>query len=128
MKHSFVRYVGCVHIASQKIRQIQAYHIKTLQFHYTKMLLFTAKKHFCHTKLQTRVIRVVLFKFLYLIANWSSDPKPIKEILAISKSALKLLMTSFQYGQQMVFLENQIIFESSVCPLVSMATNLHLMF
>ena len=28
MKHSFVRYVGCVHIASQKIRQIQAYHRK----------------------------------------------------------------------------------------------------
>ena len=68
-----------------------------------------SKKHFCHKKLQTRVIRVVLSKFLHLIANWSSDPKPIKEILAILKSALKLLITSFQYGQQMAFLENQII-------------------
>ena len=68
---------------------------------------------------------MVLSKFLYLIANWSSDPKPIKEILAIFKSALKLLITSFLYGQQMAFLENQIIFKSSVCPLVSMATNLH---
>ena len=55
----------------------------------------------------------------------SSDPKPIKEILAILKSALKLLITSFQYGQQMAFLENQIIFKSLVCPLVSMATNVH---
>ena len=30
MKHSFVRYIGCVHIASQKIRQIQAYHRKRI--------------------------------------------------------------------------------------------------
>ena len=29
MKHCFVCYVGCVHIASQKIRQIQACHRKT---------------------------------------------------------------------------------------------------
>ena len=68
---------------------------------------------------------MVLSKFLYLIANWSSDPKPIKEILVILKSALKLLITSFQYGQQIAFLENQIIIKSSVCPLVSMAINLH---
>ena len=63
--------------------------------------------------------------FLYLIANWSPEPKPIKEILSILKSALKLLITSFHYGQQMAFLENQISFKSSVCPLVSMATTLH---
>ena len=50
---------------------------------------------------------MVLSKFLYLTANWTSDPKPIKEILAILKSALKLLITSFQYGKQMAFLENQ---------------------
>ena len=68
---------------------------------------------------------MVLSEFLYLIANWSSDPKPIKEILAILKSALKLLITSFQYGQQMASLENQIIFKNSVYLLVSMATNLH---
>ena len=29
MKHSFVRYIGCVYIVSQKISQIQAYHRKT---------------------------------------------------------------------------------------------------
>ena len=66
---------------------------------------------------------MVLSKLLYLIANWSSDPNPIKEILAILKSELKLLITSFQYEQQMAFLENQIIFK--VFPFVSMATNLH---
>ena len=104
---------GCVHIASQNIRQIQANQLglpqkNVLRFHYTKMLLFTAKNHFCHTKLQTRVIKVVLSKFFSkcpsLIANWSSDPKPI--ILAILKSALKLIIISFQYGQQMTFLKN----------------------
>ena len=66
---------------------------------------------------------MVLSKFLYLIANWPSYPMPVKEILA---SALKLLITSFQYGQQMAFLENQIIFKSLVCPLVSIATNLQI--
>ena len=96
MKHSFVRYVGCVHIASQKIRQIQAYHRKKYCDLTTQRCSSQKKKHFCHTKLQTKVIGVVLYKFLYLIANWSSDPKPIKEILAILKSALKLLITSFQ--------------------------------
>ena len=87
MKHFFVRYIDCVHIANQKIGQIQAYHRKkVLRFHYTMVLLFTAK-NISHTRLQTRVIRVVLSRLLYLIGNWSSDPKPIKEILAILKSA-----------------------------------------
>ena len=98
MKHSFVRYIHCVHIANQKVGQIQAYHRKkVLRFHCTTVLLFTAK-NICHTRLQTRVIRVVLSRLLYLIGNWSSDPKPMKEILAILKSALKLLNISFQYG------------------------------
>ena len=38
------------------------------------MLLFTAEKKttfFCHTKLQTVIIEVVLSKFLYLIVNWT---------------------------------------------------------
>ena len=83
MKHSFVRYIGFVYIASQKIRHIQAYYRKSYWISlYKDVTLHSKKKHFCHTKLQ-RVIRVVLSKFLYLIANWSSDPKPIKEILAI---------------------------------------------
>ena len=42
----------------------------------------------------------------------------------ILKSPLKLLITSSYNGQQLVFLENQIIFKSSTCPLVVMATNL----
>ena len=89
MKRSFVHYIACGHLASQNIRQIQAYHRKNLLlFHYTKMLLFTAKA-FLYTKLQTRVNRVVLSKFLYLIANWSSDPKPIEEMLAVLQSAIK---------------------------------------
>ena len=50
-------------------------------------------------------------KFLYLIANWTSYRKPIKGALTIiSKSPLKLLITSSYNGQQLVFLENQIIF------------------
>ena len=97
----------CSH-SNLKSRQIQAYHRKrycdfTIQRCYSSQ----PKKHFCHTKLQTRVIRVVPSTFLYLIANWTSDPKSIEEILAVLKSALKLLITSFQYGQQLAFLENQ---------------------
>ena len=90
------------------------------------MLPFTAEKEiFCHTKMQTIIIKVVFSKFLYLIANWTPYPKPIKEALTILKSSLKLLITSSYNGQQLVFLENQIIFKSSICPLVAMATNLH---
>ena len=83
-----VYYIGCVDILNQKIRQIQAYHRKT---YYD----FNTQNHFCHTKLQTRIIKVVLSKFLYLIANWTSYPNPIKEALAVLKSALKLFITSF---------------------------------
>ena len=47
MKHSVVRYIDCVHIANQKVGQVQAYHRKkVLRFHYTMVLLFTAKKTF----------------------------------------------------------------------------------
>ena len=125
MKHSFVRYIGCVHIASQKLDKIRLITEKRIAISLYKDVTLYRKKHFCHTKLQTRVIRVVLSKFLYLIGFGSDDQFAIKGILAILKSALKLLITGFQYGQQMAFLENQIIFKSSVCPLVSMATNLH---
>ena len=115
MKQSFLHYIGC----AKKLDKFRLITKKIcIAISLCKDVTLHSQKHFCHTKLQTRVIRVVLSKFLYLIANWSSDPKPIKEILVILKSALKLLITSFQ-------LENQIIFKSSVCPLVSMATNLH---
>ena len=90
------------------------------------MVLFTEEKNiFCHTKSQTITIKVVLSKFLYLIANWTSYPKPIKEALVILKSPLKLPITSSYNVQKLAFLENQIFFKSSVCPLVDMAANLH---
>ena len=45
-------------------------------------------------------------KFLYLIANWTPYPKPVKKALTILKSPLKLLITSSYNGRQLVFLEN----------------------
>ena len=88
MKHFLVCYISRYDILSQQIRQIQAYHGKSYcDFNVT---LHSRKKNiFCHTKLQTIIIKVVLSKFLYLIANWTSYPKPIKEALAILKSLLK---------------------------------------
>ena len=78
----------------------------------TSMLPFTAEKKniFCHTKLQTIIIKVVLSKFLYLILNWTSYPKPIKEVLPVLKSPLKLLIASPYNRQQLPFPENQITF------------------
>ena len=97
--------IGWLH---QQIKQIQAYHRKTYcDFNVT---LHSRKNIFCHTKLQTIIIKVVLSKFLYLMANWTSYPKLIREALAILKSPLKLLITSSFNGQQLAFLENQIIF------------------
>ena len=63
------------------------------------------------------LIEVVFSQFLYLIANWTPYPKPIKEALTILKSPLKLLITSSYNGQQLVFLENQIIFGKFHMPL-----------
>ena len=74
-------------ILSQQIRQIQAYHGKLIVI---SMLPFTAEKNFCHTKLQTIIIKVVFSKFLYLIANWTHYPKPIKEALTILKFSIKI--------------------------------------
>ena len=107
MKHFLVCYIGRYDILSQQIRKIQAYHGKT--YCDFKVTLHSRKK-FCHTKLQTIIIKVVFFQVLNLIANWTSYPKPIKEALIILKSPLKLLITSSYNGQQLVFLENQIIF------------------
>ena len=82
MKHFLVCYIGRYDILSQKIKQIQAYHRKTYcDFNIQKCYSSQHKNHFCHTKLQTIIIKVVLSKFLYLIANWTSYPKPIKEAL-----------------------------------------------
>ena len=100
-----VCYIGRYDISSQQTRQIQAYHGKS----YCDFI-HSRKKNFCHTKMQTLIIKVVFTKFLYLIANWTPYPKPIKEALTILKSPLKLLITSSYNGQQLVFLENQIIF------------------
>ena len=106
MKHFLGVLVGRYDILSQQIRQIQPYHRKTYcDFNGTRH----SRKIFFHTKLQTMIIKVVFSKLLYLIANWTSYPKPIKEALTILKSPLKLLITSSYNGQQLVFLENQII-------------------
>ena len=108
-------YVGHYNISNQQIRQNQTYHIKTYcDFNVT---LHSRKRNFCHTKMQTIIIKVVFSKFLYLIANWTPYPKPIKEALTILKSPLKLLITSSYNGQQLVFLENQIIFLKFHMPL-----------
>ena len=102
-----VCYIGHYDILSQQIRQIQDYDRKTYcDFNVT----IHSRKKFCHTKLQTIIIKVVFSKFLYLIANWTPHSKPIKEALIILKSPLKLLITSSYNGQQLAFLENQIIF------------------
>ena len=91
--------------------KLDKFRLITEKFIVTSMLLSTAEKNiFCRTKLQTIIIKVVLSKFLYLIVNWTSYPKPIKEALAILKSSLKLLITSAYNGQQLAFQENQIIF------------------
>ena len=108
MKHFLVCYIGRYDILSRQIRQIQAYHRKKYcDFNVT---LHSRKRNFCRTKLQTIIIKVFFSKFLYLIANWTPYPKPIKEALTVLKSPLKLLITSSYNGQQLVFLENQIIF------------------
>ena len=109
MKHFLVCHIGRYNILSQQIRQIQAHHRKTYcDFNVT---LHSRKKiFFCHTKLQTIIIKVVFSKFLYLIAYWTSYPKLIKDALAILKFPLELLTTSSYNGQQLAFLENQINF------------------
>ena len=73
---------------------------------YFNVTLHSRKRNFCHTKLQTIIIKVGFSKFLYLIANWTPYPKPIKEALTILNSPLKLLITSSFNGKQLVFLEN----------------------
>ena len=87
MKHSFVRYIRCVHIASQKIKQIQAYHRKTYCGFTIQRCYSSQQKTFLSYKVANKSYKGVFSKFLYLIAKWSSHPKPI--ILAILKSALK---------------------------------------
>ena len=82
MKLFLVCYIGRYDILSQQIRQIQAYHRKTYcDFNVT--LHSKKTTFFCHTKLQTIIIKVVLSMVLYLIANWTSYPKPIKEASSI---------------------------------------------
>ena len=73
---------------------------------YFNVTLHSKKEIFCHTKLQTIIYLGGFSKFIYLIANWTLYPKPIKEALTILKSPLKLLITSSFIGQQLVFLEN----------------------
>ena len=96
MKHFLVFYIDRY--------EVQAYHRKTYCYPSQQ------KKIFLSYKVANKIIKVVFSKFLYLIANWISYPKPIKEALTILKSLLKLLITSSYNGQQLIFLENQVIF------------------
>ena len=64
MKHFLVCYIGRHDILSQIIGQIQAYHRKTCcDFNIQRCYSSQQKNHFCHTKLQTMIIKVVLSKF-----------------------------------------------------------------
>ena len=72
---------------------------------YFNVTLHSRKRNFCHTKLQTIIIKVGFSKFLYLIANWTPYPKPTKEALTILKSPSKLLITNSFNGQQLVAVE-----------------------
>ena len=47
------------------------------------MLPFTAEKKFLSYKDANNNFKVVFSKFLYLIANWTPYPKPIKEALTV---------------------------------------------
>ena len=90
MKHFLVFYIDRY--------EAQAYHRKTYCYSSQQ------KKFFLSYKVANKIIEVVFSKFLYLIANWISYPKPIKEALTILKSPLKLLITSSYNGQQLIFL------------------------
>ena len=109
MKHFFWCYIGRYDILSQQIIQIQDYHRKTY-CNFNVTLHSRKEKHFLSYKVANNHYKVVFSKFLYLIANWTSYSKPIEEALTILKSPLKLLITSSYNGQQLVLLENQIIF------------------
>ena len=75
MKHFLVCHIDRVDILSLKIIQIQAYHRKTcVDFNINKCYSSQQKKHFCDTKLQERIIKVVLSNFSYLIVSWTSYP------------------------------------------------------
>ena len=74
-------------------------------YRYFTVTLNSRKRNFCHTKLQTIIIKVGFSKFLYLIANWTPYLKPTKEALTILKSPSKLLITNSFNGQQLVAVE-----------------------
>ena len=80
MKHFLVCYIDRVNILSLKIIQIQAYHRKTyVDFvDINKCYSSQQEKHICNTKLQIRIIKVVLSNFSYLIANWTSYPNLLR--------------------------------------------------
>ena len=110
-----VSYIGRYDISSQQNRQIQAYHRKTYcDFNVT---LYSRKRNFCHTKMQTIIIKVVFFQVLIFDSKLDTLPKTYQGGTNYIKSPLKLLITSSFYGQQLVFLENQIIFYKFHMPL-----------
>ena len=76
MKHFLVCYIGRYDISNQQIRQIHAYHRKTYcDFNVT---LHSRKRNFCHTKMQTIIIKVVFFQFLIFDSKLDTLPKTYK--------------------------------------------------
>ena len=73
------------------------------------MLHFTAEKSFCHTKLQTIIIKV-FFQVLIFDSKLDILPQTYQGGTNYIKSTLKLLITSSSKVQQLVLLENQIFF------------------
>ena len=72
---------------------------------YFNVTLHSQKKKFLSYKAANNNYLGGFSKFLYLIANWTPYPKPIKEALTILKSPSKLLITSSFNGQQLVAVE-----------------------
>ena len=107
MKHFFGVLQGRYDISSQQIRQIQAYHRKT--YCGFSVILHSRKRNFCHTKLQTIIIKVAFFQVLMFGSKLDTLPKTYQGGTNYIKISTKLLITSSYNGQELVFLENQII-------------------
>ena len=57
---------------------------------YFNVTLHSRKRNFCHTKLETIIIKMGFSKFLYLIANWTPYPKLIKGSTNYIKISIKI--------------------------------------
>ena len=95
MKHFLVCYIDRVDILSLKVIQIQAYHRKTyVDFNINKSYSSQQKSIFVVQSCKKELLRW-FFPILKFDNKLDILPKPMKETLAILKSALKLPITSF---------------------------------